>query len=63
MTFLENSKLERIGNHCFCDCGLNCFCAPSSLKEIADYAFQDCSDLKLVSLHKNLETLGKPETP
>lgn len=58
MTFAEGSQLERIGEYCFANSGLEEFIAPPGLKEIERGAFEDCKNLKRVVLNDELDTLG-----
>ena len=57
------SRLETLGEQCFAETGIREFLAPSSLREIRDGAFRDCSDLALVRLNEGLESLGTREAP
>ena len=55
MTFTEDSKLERIGEHCFCGSGVEEIKLPSTLKEIGCNAFRGCGNLKTIYVEDGCE--------
>ena len=60
VTFADNSVLETIGVHAFCDSGLTSLTIPASVKTIGDNAFEGCKNLTSVTFATNsaLETIG-----
>lgn len=57
-TFCEDSRLQKIGELCFCWSGLEEFTAPSLLREMGWGAFEACGSLKWVTLNEGLDALG-----
>lgn len=58
VTFSPNTKLKRIGEWCFRETGLESFTFPSMVREVGEYAFAECEQLKDVWLNEGLEELG-----
>lgn len=58
VAFREGSKLEKLGDLCFAESGLEEFVAPSWLREICDAAFWSCNNLRRVVLNEGLEELN-----
>lgn len=57
MTFSKNSRLEKIGDICFCKSGLAQLDTPPGLRHIGAGAFKDCHDLQRVTLNEGVESL------
>lgn len=56
--FAKDSVLEKIEAKAFSKTCLRVFYAPSSLREIGQAAFHECSQLTSVNLNNGLETIG-----
>jgi hypothetical protein len=51
--------LEKNGSNAFCDCrSLNIITTPSTVQELGEDAFRDCTDLVSLKLHKGLQRIG-----
>lgn len=48
MIFADESQLQIIGEKCFSESALEEIAIPSTLREIRDSAFDDCSHLRIV---------------
>ena len=61
VTLAEDSRLERIGEWCFCDTRIETLAFPSTLREIEIHAFDSCEYLKSVTFApgSRLEKVGR----
>ena len=55
IVFAEGSRLERIGNYCFCHSGIEELTLPGTLREIGGYAFDECDNLKTIYVEDGCE--------
>ena len=57
VTFATGSKLKEIQEGTFCKCDIVSIDLPKELEKIGEWAFYDCSNLKCISLPKNIEEI------
>ena len=55
MTFVEGSKLERIGKYCFDGSGIEETTLPRTLREIGYGVFDKCDNLKTIYVEDGCE--------
>ena len=55
MTFVEGSKLERIGEYCFDGSGIEEIKLPSTLREIGYHVFDKCDNLMTIYVEDGCE--------